>query len=140
LQIPSATSGLLDWLKIRSGRHEPWNHFYPLNYPQLWAKVLLGVVLLLALGRSIFRRLPLLGMLWIFGSVVVCSATVYPWYLLWVIPWAALAGNRAWLVASATVMLSYIPQFTGVSLFPWIYLAVWVPPLATWVSQRWFSA
>jgi hypothetical protein len=136
LGIPSGMSHLLDQLKIRSGRHEFWNRFYPYNYPQLLAKLILGLAMLVALGRSVLRRLPLAGMLWIFGGLLICSATVYPWYLLWVIPWAALAANRAWLLASATIVLSYIPQFTGVALFPWIYLAVWAPPLILWIRHR----
>ena len=139
LEIPFAVSGLLDSLKIGTGNHEFWNQLYPFNYPQLWAKLLLGIALLAALGVGFVRRLPLAGMLWIFGSLVLFSATVYPWYLLWILPWAALAGNRAWLVASATVILSYIPQFTEVALFPWIYLAVWLPPLLVWTRHRWSS-
>jgi hypothetical protein len=139
LEIPSAVSGLLDSLKIRTDEHDFWNQFYPFNYPQLWAKLVLGVGLLVALGVAVVRQLPLAGMLWIFGSVVLFSATVYPWYLLWILPWAALAGNRAWLVASATVLLSYIPQFREVTLFPWIYLAVWVPPFLLWTRSRWSS-
>lgn len=139
LEISPAVSGLLDSLKIRTGEHGFWNRLYPLNYPQLWAKLVLGIALLVAVGVAVVRQLPLAGMLWIFGSIVLCSATVYPWYLLWILPWAAMAGNRAWLVASATVILSYIPQFTEVALFPWIYLAVWAPPLLVWTRHRWFS-
>jgi hypothetical protein len=139
LTFPSAASHLLDSLKVWTGQHDFWNRFYPFNYPQVWAKILLSLVMLVALGVSVVRRLPLGGMLWIFGSVVVCSATVYPWYLLWILPWAALVGNRAWLLASATVLLSYIPQFTEVALFPWIYLAVWAPPLMVWIQDRWSS-
>ena len=137
MAIPSAASRLLDSFKVWTGQHDFWNQFYPFNYPQLWAKIVLGLVMLVALGVSVVRRLPLGGMLWIFGSVVVCSATVYPWYLLWILPWAALVGNRPWLLASATVLLSYIPQFTDVALFPWIYLAVWTPPLMVWMQNRW---
>jgi len=139
LDVPSAASRLLDWLKIQTGEHDFFNHFYPLNYPQLWAKLVLGIALLAAIAVAVVRQPRLAGMQWIFGSIILCSATVYPWYLLWILPWAALLGNRAWLLASATVILSYIPQFTDVALFPWIYLAVWLPPFAVWIRQRWFS-
>ena len=67
---------------------------------ELLKRGILGVALLGALGAAVVRQPPLAGMLWIFGSVVVLSATVYPWYLLWILPWAALAGNRAWLLAA----------------------------------------
>jgi hypothetical protein len=139
LEVPSAMSEMLDWLKLRTGEHEFFNQFYPLNYPQLWAKLILGMALMASIAVSAFRRLPLAGMQWIFGTVILCSATVYPWYLIWILPWAALGGNRAWLVASATVILSYIPQFMEVSLFPWIYVAVWLPPFLVWTRHRWLS-
>lgn len=139
LEVDSAVSSLLDGLKVRTGEHDFWNRFYPYNYPQLWAKLLLAVGFMAALGRAVLRKLPFFGLLWIFGSLILASATVYPWYLLWVTPWAALAGSRAWLVASGSVILSYIPQFTDVELFPWIYLAVWLPPLLVWMRHRWFS-
>ena len=139
LEVDSAISSLLDGLKIRTGEHDIWNRFYPYNYPQLWAKLVLGIGLMVALGLAVVRKLPFFGLLWIFGSLILASATVYPWYLLWVAPWAALAGNRAWLVATGTAILSYVPQFKDFELFPWIYLAIWLPPLLVWIRHRWFS-
>ena len=71
------------------------------------------------------------------GGVVLCAATVYPWYLLWVLPWAALARHRAWLTLSALMPLAYLPQVSDVPLFPWIYLAVWGPFFVLLVRSRW---
>ena len=75
-------------------------------------------------GRS-DRPAELTGM--IFGVLIVCSATVYPWYLLWVLPWAALARQPAWLLLAALIPISYLPQFTEMSLLPWGYLVIWLP-------------
>ncbi len=61
------------------------------------------------------------------GAVVICAATVYPWYLLWVLPWAALARHRAWLALAVLSPLAYLPQLAGWPLFPWIWLAIWGP-------------
>jgi hypothetical protein len=61
------------------------------------------------------------------GRLLLLSATVYPWYLLWVLPWAALRRDAAWLALSGLILLSYIPQHMGVPLMPWVYLAIWGP-------------
>jgi hypothetical protein len=140
IEWTSAVGFTLDGLKAATGQHEFWNQFYPLNYAQLWAKVFLAQGLLIALWAAWRRRHLVSGMLWIFGSVIVFSATVYPWYLLWVLPWAALGLQRAWLTLSATLLLSYLPQFTAISLFPWVYVAVWCPFIVLLARQaKWSS-
>jgi hypothetical protein len=67
---------------------------------------------------------------------VIFSATVYPWYALWVLPWAALSRDRAWLSLSALLFLSYLPQFLDVPLFPWIHALIWLPFAMLLVSDR----
>jgi hypothetical protein len=64
----------------------------------------------------------------LFAVLVVGSATVYPWYLLWVLPWAALERHRPWLLASAVAPLAYLAAHRGVAVFPAVWLAVWAPP------------
>ena len=61
------------------------------------------------------------------GWSVLCSATVYPWYLLWILPWAALCRQRAWLVLSALDPAELPAAALDVPLFPWYYLAIWAP-------------
>jgi hypothetical protein len=63
----------------------------------------------------------------LFGRLLLCSATFYPWYALWALPWAALAGHRAWLALSGLALLSYLAPYAGVPVWPWIYAAVWGP-------------
>lgn len=137
LRLADAVKDGLDELKRLTDRHDFWNRFYPYVYPQLLAKILLagafGVFFLLSL-RS---RHPVTGSGQIFGAVVLCAATVYPWYLLWVLPWAALARHRAWLTLSALIPLVYLPQILDFALFPWIYLAVWGPFFALLIVSEW---
>ena len=120
-------STTLDRVKEVTGNHEFWNRIYPFNYPQFVAKLLL----LFGLGASVAfawrEKDTVIAMRRIFGSVVIFSATVYPWYLLWVLPWAAITRRKAWLMLSGLLMLCYIPQFTDVPLYPWVHAAIWIP-------------
>ena len=43
----------------------------------------------------------------VIGCALVVSPTVYPWYLIWIMPLLCLFPNRAWIGFSGLVMLSY---------------------------------
>ncbi len=126
---------VLDRLKERNENHDFWNLFYPYLYPRLLAKLALavGMLTVVAVSWRTRRRLratvstvvAATGVL--FGGLFILSATVYPWYLLWVLPWAALARQRAWLALSALLLLSYLPQHRPLELMPWIFVAIWLP-------------
>jgi len=103
----------------------------------LHAKLILAGLLGLAVLRSLRESDVVQGTGRLFGAIVLLSATVYPWYLLWVLPWAALDRRLSWLVLSATLPLSYLPQVTDLPLMPWIFLAIWAPYLIlSWVEWR----
>lgn len=126
----------LDSLKETTGEHDFWNRLYHFNYPQLWTKIILSMVLLMALIWSWRTRDPARALARVFGSVLVLSATVYPWYALWVLPWAALLRQRAWLVLSGSLFFSYLPRAWGVPLFPWVQILVWMP-FVVFLLMRW---
>jgi hypothetical protein len=130
----------LDLVKRLTAADVVVNRLYPLNYPQFQAKLLLVVASapffvrawrVTDVGASTGRS---------FGVLVLFSATVYPWYLLWVLPWAALLVWRPWLLLAALAPLSYLPQVGGAELFPWVWGAVWLPflGLVAW-EHRWFG-
>lgn len=127
---PTAIKNLLDSLKLWTGRHEFWNLFYPFVYGRFFARLLLAAGLCAAIVASLRARHPVAASGFIFGSVVLTSATVYPWYLLWVLPWAALCQHPAWLLLSAMIPLSYLSQFLAVPLFPVVFVIIWLPFLA----------
>jgi hypothetical protein len=138
---PAVKAGL-DELKRLTGRHDFWNRFYPFVYPELLAKLVLAaafgaVVLASVFGRDPGWRQPVVASGRLFGALLLCSATLYPWYLLWVLPWAALCRHRAWLALSALVQLSYLSQTTGVPHLPWIFLLIWVPFFLLLSRSRW---
>ena len=77
--------------------------------------------------RSWREKEPVSGSGRLFGVLLLASATVYPWYLLWVLPWAALSRHPAWLALSGLVLLSYLGPVLGIPLWPWVWLAIWGP-------------
>lgn len=135
-----AVKGVFDRLRQATGREEPWIRFYPYVYPQLLAKVaLLGLfaVLFLLSWRS---EDPVAGTGRLLGAVLLSVATFYPWYLLAVLPWAALARHRAWLSLTALIQMAYLPGLLGWEYFPWVYLAIWVPFFFLLGTTRWSTA
>jgi hypothetical protein len=132
-----AAAELLDRLKAATGWHDGANRLYPFLYPQLLAKLLLAAGAAAVVLRSLGEREPVLGSRRLFGGLLLCSATVYPWYLLWVLPWAALGRRAPWLVAAALAPLLYLPQHAGVELFPGVWAAVWGPPALVAAAAAW---
>jgi len=53
--------------------------------------------------ESIYRTVFIL-----MGSTFVLTPVLYPWYLCWIIPLLVIIPNRAWLMLSGTVFLSYL--------------------------------
>ena len=43
----------------------------------------------------------------VLGCILFVSPTVYPWYLMWILPLLCLFPSRAWIAFSGLVMLSY---------------------------------
>ncbi len=130
LRIINAAPALvygLDGLKHLTGIWTAWNFLYPLLYPQLLAKAVLGVGMIAVTVLSLAERDPIAGTGRLFGALLLLAATVYPWYLLWILPFAALTRHAAWLALSALILLSYLPKIAGVPLMPWVFLAIWVP-------------
>lgn len=123
----SMVAGALDRQKERSGEHDRWNRFYPWNYARMHARLLLAALLAVLLAVAWRRTDPCTGTGLAFEAVLLCSATVYPWYLLWLLPFAALERRRSWLVLCGCTFLAYVPQFTATPLMPWIFAALWGP-------------
>lgn len=133
-RVAPAIKGGLDDLKRATGLYQALNPLYPWVYPQLLAKAALGLAALAACAASLAERDPVAGTGRLFGRLFLASATVYPWYLLWVLPWAAVTRRASWLALSALVLLSYLPLSAEVALWPGIWAAVWLPffGLALW--------
>jgi hypothetical protein len=141
VELSAAVERLLDEVKQRTGEHVFWNRFYPFNYPQLLAKLLLAPGLLAVVVLAWRRTDPVIAAGILFGGLPLFSATVYPWYLLWVLPWAALCRQPAWLTLAFLAPLSYLPQVTDLPLMPWVFAAIWLPFAALLIARpRWSTA
>ena len=80
-----------------------------------------------------WRRLPVeRALLWIIGAGLLLSPTVHPWYVLWVLPMAALRGNRPFLLLGGLAFLGYwgLASYQATGVWPqplWNRVAIWVP-------------
>jgi hypothetical protein len=140
---------LLDAAKRLTGEYTRWNPVYHYLYPQFLAKALLGLGMLAVIAvsvarpeRGVSRRVlgPAAATGWLLGAMLLLSATIYPWYVVWVLPWAALYRHTAWRALSGLILLSYLAQRGGVPLMPWVFAAIWVPFWALLMTgRRWSS-
>ena len=106
--------GYLGWVEV----------LYSYAYPVYLARLLsLGIAAVLASLLAWKRVDPVRGSFLVIGAVLLLSPTVYPWYLLWIVPFLALRPNRAWILLTGLVPLSYLdpgPLLDGLSGRPWV--------------------
>jgi len=76
------------------------------------------------------------GMLWVFGTVLVLSPILHPWYCTWILPLATWRRALAWHVLSITLFAYYL--FWDERLFalpwhsePWMRALIIAPVLAS---------
>lgn len=104
------------------------------------ARAAAAVLILAVVAYATWRRFAIeRALLWIIGAGLLLSPTVHPWYTLWVLPMAALRGNRPFLLLGGLAFLGYwglAPyQATGVWPQPlWVRAAMWLP---VWMALLW---
>ncbi len=89
------------------------------------------------------KALPERQALWYMGLLLLFAPTLHPWYLLWVLPFAALARSRPWLLLSGTILISYEVygrmHVTGQwRENPWLRWPEFLPPLCLYLYLRFF--
>jgi hypothetical protein len=101
-----------------------------------------GTATLLACAWCYFKQYPLYrSMLIVFGTVLIVSPVVHPWYVLWIVPLLVFHQNTAWLFFSGWVAISYLILY----IYPvgvwepvlWLKLMVYVPFYAL-LATGWF--
>ena len=75
--------------------------------PTLARRTVAGIVLLVV-GWTTVRRYDIeRALLWTLGAGMILTPTLHPWYVLWMLPMAALRRNRAWILLSGLAFLGY---------------------------------
>ncbi len=129
----------LDEIKNTWGQDAFWNRLYPFVYPQFLAKLCLlggfGIFFLLHLGKDTDH--PVLATGRLFGGFLLAMATFYPWYLLLILPWAAVCRHRAWLLLSALLQIAYLSHLLEISHWPGPFVLIWGPFFFVLARSKW---
>lgn len=87
-----------------------------------------------------FRRDWQRGTRWVLGAVLLLSPALHPWYLTWILPFAALgeARSRGWMVLSVTLFLYFLLWIQPLPWHEptWLRLSIFLPPLFYWAATR----
>jgi len=90
------------------------------------AKLIAAAALVAVVARSVVRRLePARAAEWAIGALVLLTPVLHPWYILWVLPFAAIRGSWPWIALACASFLSYLP------LDRWRATGEWIAP--SWV-------
>ncbi|MBD3866789.1 MAG: hypothetical protein IFK94_01585 [Acidobacteria bacterium] len=82
-------------------------------YRWIWPRELAKVAVLLLAGMWILwlafraRLDPVSEAMWVLGGLTLLLPTVHPWYLLWVLPFAAACCSPGWILLGGMISLSY---------------------------------
>ena len=92
------------------------------------------LVICVALVSLLFCRNWKRGMIWAFGTALILSPVLHPWYCAWILPLAAWRRAYAWFVFSITLFAYFL--FWNERLFtlpwhaePWMRTIIMVPAL-----------
>jgi hypothetical protein len=84
------------------------------------AEQLMLLVVGVVIGACLYLGLDLLEQLyWATGAVLLCAPTLFPWYLIWMVPFLCFFPNPAWLLLTVLSPLSYYV------LIEWWTLGLW---------------
>jgi hypothetical protein len=113
----------------------------------LQARRLAGLSVIFVVAWTAYARFDLeRALLWILGAGMILTPTLHPWYVLWMLPMAALRSARAWLLLSGLAAIGYFGlgsyQATGDWVQPGLARsALWIPffvvlSIDSWASRR----
>ena len=102
------------------------------------AAIMIGVI-----GWSAWRRFDLeRTLLWVLGAGMVLTPTFHPWYILWMLPMAALRANRPFILLSGLAFIGYYGLGAYRDTGDWVQpigarMALWIPFLIFLVFDAW---
>ena len=127
---PRAKAAYARWKSTRPERpwmEKPWGWFYP----ELFARLLLAAALgvgLLTIAVRVADPVRAAGVS--LGLFLLLSPVVHPWYVLWVLPFAALDRSPAFLYLAAAVPFGYALLHPVAPFSPGLVLALEYAPFA----------
>ncbi|MEK7206886.1 MAG: hypothetical protein AAB134_03275, partial [Pseudomonadota bacterium] len=85
---------------------------------------------------------PLKGAMWLIGAALLLTTTLHPWYVLWLLPFLCFYPQRAWILFTGLVMLSYhvAIRYAAEGVWEeslWVKLAIYVPFFALLLAEMW---
>lgn len=97
-----------------------------------------------AIAIMVYRNEPpvLKGAMWLIGAALLLTSTLHPWYLLWLLPFLCFYPQRAWILFTGLVMLSYhvVIRYAAEGVWvenPWIKFVIHVPFFALLLADTW---
>ena len=87
---------------------------------------------------------PLKGAMWLIGSALLLTSTLHPWYLLWLLPFLCFYPQRAWILFTGLVMLSYhvVIRYAAEGVWEeslWVKLGIYAPFFTLLLADMWRS-
>jgi hypothetical protein len=126
----------LAWAQARSGDGSGgiWDALYRSVWPEELARIAVAVLALAwAVAQSFRPRLDAVHEArLVLGGAILLAPTLHPWYVLWVLPLAAVQAAGGWLVFGALVPLQYL---AGVSDVPWSIRLLILLPALLWMTR-----
>jgi hypothetical protein len=107
-QLPAkAKAAYMRWKDVRPQR--PWmQRVFPYFYTAFFARVVIALSLAVALVGIAARIREMEAALFVsLAAFLIASPTLHPWYLLWILPFAAKRREPAFLYLSFAVPFSY---------------------------------
>jgi hypothetical protein len=130
-RLPETAKDLWIECKDRWGSPRWADRVFPYFYPAFFSRALLGLALSAVLiAISVRVRDVEAATFASLGSLLVFSPTLHPWYLLWVLPFAAKRREPAFLFLSFCIPISYALAFPLPWVSPAAILAVEYLPFA----------
>ena len=127
---PRAKAAYGRWKSRRIERpwmQRPWAWFYPELFTRLILAAWLGIALVVIAIR-IPDSVRAAGVS--LGAFLLASPVLHPWYLLWVLPFAALFRNAAFLYLCVSAMFGYALLHPVAPFSPGVVLALEYGPFA----------
>ena len=113
------------------------------NDPLAVRRVLALVAGVFILLQAVRQRDPVRYAFYAIGAVLLSAPTLYPWYIIWMVPLLCLVPNRAWILFTGLSMSSYWVWVVTARGGNWelpiaVYLIEYVPFLALlgWDAYR----